>query len=276
MNLPCEKILDSSAGGTSAAVRLALGETQIVLDTKKFLEENEICLDAFNTNKPKRSTTIILAKNLPADTKVSEIISLFSKFGILGRVVLPPSGITSLIEFIEPSEARTAFRNLAYTKFKHLPLYLEWAPENTFKISLAQSTAKSINLIVDDNKTDEKIISNSSNSVAVSHNRTEETIQESEEEYEPPEENTTIFIKNLNTTTREKAIEDHFKKLGKIHSIQITMKKDPENPKNKISLCYGFIQFKHYATAEKCLKQMQFSDLDGSKLELKRSDRTLK
>lgn len=276
MNLPCEKILDSSAGGTSAAVRLALGETQIVLDTKKFLEENEICLDAFNTNKPKRSTTIILAKNLPADTKVSEIISLFSKFGILGRVVLPPSGITSLIEFIEPSEARTAFRNLAYTKFKHLPLYLEWAPENTFKIPLAQSTAKSINLIVDDNKTDEKIISNSSNSVAVSHNRTEETIQEPEEEYEPPEENTTIFIKNLNTTTREKAIEDHFKKLGKIHSIQITMKKDPENPKNKISLCYGFIQFKHYATAEKCLKQMQFSDLDGSKLELKRSDRTLK
>lgn len=36
------------------------------------------------------------------------------------------------MEFIEPSEARTAFRHLAYSKFKNIPLYLEWAPENIF------------------------------------------------------------------------------------------------------------------------------------------------
>ena len=36
------------------------------------------------------------------------------------------------MEFLEPSEAKTAFTKLAYSKFKHLPLYLEWAPSDTF------------------------------------------------------------------------------------------------------------------------------------------------
>lgn len=40
------------------------------------------------------SKTIILVKNLPANTAINEIRDLFSKYGILGRVVLPPSGIT--------------------------------------------------------------------------------------------------------------------------------------------------------------------------------------
>lgn len=33
---------------TSAAVRLALGETQLVAETKAFLENNGVYLDAFN------------------------------------------------------------------------------------------------------------------------------------------------------------------------------------------------------------------------------------
>lgn len=36
------------------------------------------------------------------------------------------------MEFVEPSEARTAFKRLAYSKFKTSPLYLEWAPDDTF------------------------------------------------------------------------------------------------------------------------------------------------
>lgn len=39
---------------------------------------------------------------------------------------------TGLVEFIHNSEAKTAFRQLAYSKFKHLPLYLEWAPDKVF------------------------------------------------------------------------------------------------------------------------------------------------
>lgn len=39
----------------------------------------------------------------------------------------------ALAEFSNAGEAKTAFRALAYKKFKHLPLYLEFAPEGMFQ-----------------------------------------------------------------------------------------------------------------------------------------------
>ncbi len=72
-------------------------------------------------------------KNLDAQTNTEELRDLFSPHGELGRVLLPPRGVTAIIEFLEPSEAKTAFRKLAYSKFRHMPLYLEWAPVNVFR-----------------------------------------------------------------------------------------------------------------------------------------------
>ena len=59
---------------------------------------------------------VILAKNLPAGTKAEELRALFDAHGNLGRVLLPPAGVTAIVEFVEPSEARSAFFRLAYTK----------------------------------------------------------------------------------------------------------------------------------------------------------------
>ena len=161
-NTSKEQVLDSESR-ESVAVRLALGETQLVQDTKQFLEQNGVSLDAFNQvtalilncsfilnylffkQAPKlRSKCVILAKNLPAGTSAEELRDIFGKHGELGRVLLPPSGVTAIIEFGDPSEAKTAFTKLAYTKFKHLPLYLEWAPEDTFttKAVIAKKTKK--------------------------------------------------------------------------------------------------------------------------------------
>jgi len=63
-----------------------------------------------------RSTTVILVKNLPAGVTASELEELFSPHGSLGRVLLPPSGLTAIIEFLEPTEAKRAFTRLAYSK----------------------------------------------------------------------------------------------------------------------------------------------------------------
>ncbi|KAL5276299.1 RBM19 family protein [Megaselia abdita] len=264
-----ETILDSSNGGSSAAVRLALGETEIVLEMKKFLEENDVCLDAFENvknKKSKRSKTVFLAKNLPADTKISELRPLFEKFGEIGRFILPPSGVTALIEFMTPTEARKAFLKLAYSKFKHAPLYLEWAPENTFK---SESSSTKSETKSDPMETDEPEVKQEVKPV--------EPVKEEDEFADVPvEAETTLFLRNLNFKTREDAIKEHFKKLGLIHSIQVAMKKDPQNPKEKISLGYGFIQFKKKATAEKALRQMQFTNIEGNQVELKKSDRILK
>lgn len=41
-----------------------------------------------------RSKNVILVKNLPDDTTELEIKDLFSKHGLISRVVMPPSGVT--------------------------------------------------------------------------------------------------------------------------------------------------------------------------------------
>lgn len=268
---------------------------------KQFLEDNDVHLDAFEELNKKRSKTIILVKNLPADTDVQEIIQIFEKFGVLGRVLLPPSGVTALVEFTAPSEARKAFKRLAYTKFKHVPLYLEWAPENTFKTSaevkkidsekeeaeeensketppefptLKKEKKKSAKTRREEKlKEEQKLLEEQE--VKDKQDTPEIDRMEVEEDDDSPEPDTTLFIKNLNFKSNEPAVLEHFKHLGPIHIVQVARKKDPENPRQQISLGYGFIQFKKSSSADKALKTMQFTEIEGKKIELKRSDRTL-
>lgn len=261
-----EEVLDSSTGGTNAAVRLALGETQIVLEMKKFLESHGVRLEAFDEIDSKRSRTIILAKNLPPRTEEEELREKFSQFGVLEKVILPPSGVTCLIKFEDPSEARKAFKKLAYSKFKHVPLYLEWAPENAIETEEKKEEPK----VEDEEKVDEVV------QPAADEPKPEQLKEDDDDEDDsPPEPNTTLFIKNINFETTETTLRDAFKHLGAIHTIQIAKKRNPENPKQQIPLGYGFIQFKLTSSAEKALRTMQFSEIDDKRIELKRSDRTL-
>lgn len=296
-----EQILDTSGGGSSAAVRLALGETEIILEMRKFLELNDVVLDVFNQIPKKRSKTVILVKNLPADTTIGDLQPLFTKFGLLGRIVLPPSGVTAIVEYLDASEAKKAFSKLAYTKFKNLPLYLEWAPENTFKAA-ATKPIETISLVKDESNVDTDDQKSKSNpfSKDKKRNSSKDLQKQNVEEFETyvinevkqkdppiadnndneeddtePENQTTLFLRNLKFTTVSETIQEHFKHLGKIHHVQVAMKKDPDNPRNKIPLGYGFIQFKQKASAEKALKTMETTNIDGNIVELKRSDRTL-
>lgn len=298
-----ENILDTAGGGSSAAVRLALGETELVMGMQKFLESHDVVLDAFNSVPKKRSRTAILVKNLPANTMLSELQPIFAKFGLIGRLVLPPSGISAIVEFLDAGEAKKAFSKLAYTKFKNLPLYLEWAPENTFKTAATTPMeATSDNDVKQESETNTKKLNAFSKrpaGVESVKNQMEETESHVLNENKPaasnandnegnennagnddeddiePEPETTIFLRNLNFITVEPTIREHFKHIGQIHHIQVAQKKDPENPHNRISLGYGFIQFKKKKSAEKALKTMQITDIDGKPVELKRSDRTL-
>lgn len=290
-----ENVLDTAGGGSSAAVRLALGETELIMEMRKFLESNDVVLDVFNHVPKKRSKTVILVKNLPANTLLMEIQPLFAKFGLLGRVVLPPSGVTAIVEFLEPSEAKKAFSKLAYSKFKSLPLYLEWAPENTFKTTSTEPMKLDATPVpADDVKPAKRLNAFSkvppaaaANDASTNDMETESYVlnedkaeredarNDDEVDTTEPEAGTTLFLRNLNFATREDAIRQHFQHIGRIHHIQVAMKKDPENPKNRISLGYGFIQFKLHKDTEKALKTMQITSIEGNSVELKRSDRTL-
>ncbi|XP_046681092.1 LOW QUALITY PROTEIN: probable RNA-binding protein 19 [Homalodisca vitripennis] len=248
--------------GSAVAVRLALAETQMVSDTRKFLENNGVSLDAFNQAPKVRSKTVILVKNLPAKTTASEIREIFCKFGELGRILLPPSGVTAIVEFLEPSEAKKSFHSLAYTRFKNLPLYLEWAPDDTFT---DKGNIKNPDKMEEDNddkqKEDEKEGENKGEN-------------EDEDEIEP-EPDTVLYIKNLNFNTTEESIKKHFSKCGRVASVTIARKKDPSRPGELLSMGFGFVQMTRQAEVNRALKQLQHSTLDDHQLELKRSNRTL-
>lgn len=268
-NTTKENVLEDGSKGLSAAVKLALGETQLVQDTKNFLEENGVCLDAFNQPSNERSKTVILVKNLPAATPAQEIRQLFARYGELGRVVMPPSGITALVEFLEPSEARKAFTKLAYTKYKHLPLYLEWAPNNSFTTPPAAKN-KTIN------ETNEKTkVEKQEKELSKNVNDTNKANKEESEDEDEPEPDTTLFVKNINFSTTEEQLKTYFDKCGPLHYASIAMKKDPQNPGAKLSMGYGFVRYKRKADADRALKVLQMTVLEGKTLELKRSERTL-
>ncbi|CAB3220704.1 unnamed protein product [Arctia plantaginis] len=261
-----EQLLDDNTR-TSAAVRLALGETQLVVETKAFLEGNGVYLDAFNTTAKKRSKTCILVKNLPANTDKEEIKALFEKHGQIARFLMPQHGITALVDFIEPFEAKKAFTRLAYSQFKSAPLYLEWAPENVFlksapKIEMLQNVENDIT------KSEEDSTETKAN-VSQKPEESTDDVKDSEE----PENDTTLFVKNLNFKTTEQSLRAHFSEAGKVYSVSIAKKKDPKNPGQLLSMGYGFVQYFRKEYTNKALKLLQCSTLDGKTLELKRSER---
>ncbi len=55
----------ADGGPDNAAVRLALAETRIIQETKEFLTQEGINVDAFDGKKGARSDTTMLVKNIP-------------------------------------------------------------------------------------------------------------------------------------------------------------------------------------------------------------------
>ncbi|XP_072949367.1 probable RNA-binding protein 19 [Epargyreus clarus] len=278
-NTTKEVLLSDNTTNTSAAVRLALGETQLVAETRTFLEANGVYLEAFNKPAKRRSKTCILVKNLPSNTEKDEIKSLFEKHGALARFLLPKHGITALVDFIEPYEAKKAFTKLAYSQYKAAPLYLEWAPENIFVKSnekpepeIKPETKDNTKTKEDSNKQNEAKNHKSPNTDDTEKSKAEEIIEDDDEK-EEPENNTTLFVKNLNFVTTETTLKAHFAVCGKLHSVTIAKKKDPKNPGQFLSMGYGFVQYYKSQHANEALKLLQNTTLDGKTLELKRSER---
>ena len=248
----------------SIAVKLAVGETQIVNDMRKFLIRNGVKLDAFKSSDVQRSKDVILIKNLPNNTNEKELRELFKKFEIeqnIKRLVMPDYGLAAIIEFNERQEARDAFKKLAYRKFKNVPIYLEWAPVDIFDGDQAEKEK------LEQEEADEKKKLADSKQVKQADNK---KVEEPEDEAEY-EENATIFVKNLNFDTDEEGLEKMFSKIGK---CKATVARKISTKQESLSMGYGFVKFQKAAHAKEALKTLQNYCLDGHNLELKFSNRT--
>ncbi|XP_009641141.1 probable RNA-binding protein 19 [Egretta garzetta] len=255
----------------SVAVRVALGETELVQEIRRFLIENGVSLDSFSQAAGERSKTVILVKNLPASTSGAELEEVFGKYGSLGRVLLPEGGITAIVEFLEPTEAKQAFTRLAYSKFHSVPLYLEWAPMGVFFSPAPQKK----NPESPEKEDKARLVPGDDTDTAIKGS--EKTTQEEEEEEEEEEESIpgcTLFIKNLNFATTEDTLKETFSKVGAVKSCTISKKKDKAG--TLLSMGFGFVEYKKPESAQKALRRLQGCSVDGHKLEVKISERAVR
>ncbi|KAJ3684466.1 hypothetical protein LUZ61_013630 [Rhynchospora tenuis] len=254
------ELLDREAD--DLAVRIALGETQIIAETKRSLSSlgiNVAALEELATKKSKctkRSNHVILVKNLPYSCSEGDLVAMFGKFGSLEKVILPPTRALALVIFLEPAEARSAFKGLAYKRYKDAPLYLEWAPEDI----LSQTTA----IVTQEEKNDFPAVGEK---LAQKIQLDQSLGVVDEEEIDPDRvESRSLFVKNLNFRTTDELLKQHFSnntKNGTIKSVKI--KKHLKNGKN-VSMGFGFVEFDSVETATNVLKELQGTVLDGHAL----------
>ncbi|XP_024069444.2 probable RNA-binding protein 19 [Terrapene carolina triunguis] len=269
-NATKSQVLDHEGKG-SVAVRVALGETQLVQDVRQFLIDNGVSLDSFSQAAGERSKTVILVKNLPAGTKVVELEEVFGPHGSLGRVLLPEGGITAIVEFLEPTEAKRAFTKLAYSKFQHVPLYLEWAPMGVFSCPPPEKKQPEI-----PGEEGEARLGTAGDETEEAKKGSEKIAVDEEEEDEDEESvpGCTLFIKNLNFATTEDTLKETFSKVGAVKSCTISRKKDKAG--TLLPMGFGFVEYKKPEHAQKALRQLQGCSVDGHQLDVKISERAIK
>ncbi|OQR84771.1 RNA-binding protein [Achlya hypogyna] len=258
LNVQKGEILDKDAG--NMAVRLAIGETMLLQENQQFFEQEGVDLGviegaAAKTKKGpaiERSSTVLLVKNLAFTTDETALAQLFRTYGELSRFVLPPSKTMALIEFVEASEARKAFRSLAYKKFQNMPLYLEWAPVKVFKGPATMSYTEKLKA-----------------QAAAAPARPEV------EADNVAELDNTLCVKNLNFATTEKSLQALFEKVGHVRKATIARKKDPKTQKPTLSMGFGFVEFGTAAAAKKAMAQLHGTLLDGHAIDIKLSKKQL-
>lgn len=252
-NVEESQIMDVSQGGGELAVRLAIAEAHILQGNKEYLSSHGVDLTALESSgsssrAAKRSTTTLLVKNLPPDSDQAELEAMFGKFGAM-NFLMPPSKSVAIVDFVEPSHARNAFKTLAYRKYKHIPLYIEWAPVGV----VGRSTE-----------------------VRESGKPKVETCPGPETAVDDVGQFSSLFIKNLSFETSEDGLRTHIQsKLGSISSLRaLSLPKKQKNGR-VLSMGFGFVEFSSLKDATRALAVLQGSLLDGHSLEVKPSDKQI-
>jgi len=247
----------------SLATRMAVAETHVIQETKEYLEEAGVCLDAFGPGEKERSKTIILVKNLSFASEEAELKTMFARFGTIERFILPPlTKAIALVEFVEAVEAKTAFRALAYTNYRAAPLFLEWAPIKALKAKekMAASTVSSAAAAVDVVYEKEMLLN------AGTRNEDKAAMSSS----------TTLYIKNLSFSTTEDDLRALFEGRlmdCRLRSVRIPRKADPkQRSQQPLSLGFGFVEFDGEEWVNRAIDELQGVLLDGHQLVLRRAE----
>ncbi|KAG8812767.1 Multiple RNA-binding domain-containing protein 1 [Serendipita sp. 399] len=247
---------DASGVGGSPAVKLALAETHIIAETKKYLEQNNVDLSLFAQQRLPRSKTIILVKNIPYGVASSEIEGLFKAYGSVRKVLFPPAGTIAIVVFAEGNEkqAADAWRGLAYKRLKDSILYLEWAPQG-----LLDGPAPAP---PDERASKEGRRKESSKSFV--EQRVEEGNEDAEGEEEAAPPGATLHIGNLSFATTSERLSSIFRHLPSFAFAKVATKVDPNRAGETLSQGFGFVGFKSVDAARQAMKGFSSSSSSSS------------
>ncbi|KAI0563204.1 RNA recognition motif [Gracilaria domingensis] len=258
-----------------AAVRLAMAEATVQSETQKYLAERGVNLTtavhiakeiAANTTIAKRkrlSRTAFLVKNLPARTRETDLKQVFLNYGSLARLIVVPSGLLAVVEFKTATDAKRAYNNLAYTRFRDAPLYLEWLPSEALEpSSLREAPSNS-------GEPDEE------------KERLKTRITEENDTVENVSSVSTVYVKNLNFSTRNDQLKEHFLSalrkrphlVKSLRSTKVAMKRGVAGKESDtLSMGFGFLEFAYRSDALEAVKVAQNTTLDGHTLQLRISN----
>ncbi|CAN0103044.1 unnamed protein product, partial [Sphacelaria rigidula] len=193
----------------------------------------------------------------------------------VGRVLLPPSKAVALVEFLKALDARRAFKRLAYTRFQHVPLYLEWAPLKVFVMRKGPGRIFLSSCLDFHFKPSSKPVAlpSSAKAAAGEETKVDEDEVEAGRAFEEP---LTLFVKNLSFSTKEAALRACFEREGlRVRSVSIPKRRGKGASEAMLSSGIGFVECSDANVAEKALTSLQGTVLDGHALELKRSTKRL-
>ncbi|KAK8795638.1 hypothetical protein WA158_000295 [Blastocystis sp. Blastoise] len=254
------------------AVKLALAETELLEEVKEFYKHNNVDLDvlekASHGEKVYRSNKVILVKNLPYPSEEKELYNMFSPYGEVQKVAMPESKTVALVYFTVPSEAKKAFIGLAYRKYKHIPLYLEWLPipneDQSISVDLNEAEKKE-ETVKKEEKEEKKVEYKSKKEVIQDIYKDKE--EENNNNLEDITKSTTLYIKNLNFDTQEEKLKQVFGQVDGLISVTIARRPNPAG--GTLSMGFGFVTYNTRDQALKALNKFAHISVDGHELSLK-------
>lgn len=251
------ELLDPTS--SDAAVKQAIAETSIIQETKAYFAANGVDLNAFKSSG--RGDTTILVKNFPYGTTREEIRRLFEEYGAVIRVLMPPSGTIAIVQFAQASQAKIAFKKLAYRRIKDSVLFLEKGPKDLF-------------LDDRDGQGDQASAPQQEDRPAVGVQKLSVTeLLERDDEVDAQAEptSTSLFVRNLNFATTNEQLAKAFAEQDGFVSARIKTKDNPKRPGEKLSMGFGFVAFRTKDQALAAQKAMDGRLLDGHTLAVRLS-----
>ena len=225
-----------------AAVKQAHAETSVIKETKEYLKSKGVNIDAF-TNRSRDDKTLLL-KNFSFGTTAEEISQLLGHYGLVERMLFPPTGTMAMAQYREASEATLALKQLAYRNLRGSVLFLEKAPAGVWDGPVSTTAA-------------------------------DVPTADASEEAAVIGTTVTVFVRNLNFSTTSIRLAEAFKPLSGFLSARVKTRLDASRPGEILSMGFGFVEFRTKSQAEAAIAAMNGRRLDGHELLVQTSQKAI-